>query len=217
MTGEEIVSVVFGIVVVSALIILFKYRVMPRFRGFPTTILTIEDRAGGNLFGMWDRGRRVVSGEAGEEHNYEMKKAKDKTKPAKLGFLLPTNQGDIWITYSNTVGDLKPIKIDKEKITVIDEDNRKWFTTTVRRIYDIYKPRGFWDKYGTWIMLAVLLLVVMGSNLMTINKVGELQTTIDNDMKAITGGLGGVADKLGEIIKGIQVATGQTVAGQPPH
>jgi hypothetical protein len=216
-TGEEIVSVVFGIVVLSALIILFKYRVMPRFKGYPTTILTIEDRAAGNLFGMWDRGRRLVSGSAAEEHNYEMKNAKDKTKPAKLGFLLPTNKGDLWITYSNTVGDLKPVKIEKEKITVIDEDNRKWFTTTVRRIYDIYKPKGFWDKYGTWVMLAILILVVVGSNLMTINKIGELQLAIDKDMKEIGNIFGGVADRLGEIVKGIQVATGQTQPITPPH
>lgn len=217
MAGEEILPTITAIIVIVGLGIVFWRRVLPRFKGFPTTILTIEDRAGGSFYGMWDRGRRIISGKAGEEHNYELQKAKDKIRPATLATLVPTNKGDLIIYRSSTVGDFKPTKISEESIDPIKEDNRKWHAMVYRQVLERTLEKGFWDKYGTWVMLAILIMVVMGSNLMTINKMGELQASWGEKSQAIVGALDSVATKLGDIIKGIQTASGTVMQSSPPH
>lgn len=195
-TSWFLIVLIFFILIVGGIAIFF----MGRLKVYNKKIIVFENIAGaGYQVSFRDRAKTVKLGDSGEELMYLMKKKVFRNaygrKMGKNTYWFAVGQDGYW--YNVVLGD-----IDAKKgmldIEPIDRDMRYMHVAIRRNIQDRYRKPKFMEKYATYVMSAIFLLIMIVGIWFLLDKMADMNS---NNIEAIK-----TSEKLSEANKKIVVA-----------
>jgi len=149
---------------------------MKKFKTFNKKIVVFENISGkGYQLAFKDRARLVRLGDGGEELLYLLKKkiyrAAYGKKMGKNTYWFAIGQDGYW--YNIILGD-----VDAKKgmldIEPIDRDMRYMHVAIRKNIQDRYKKVNIMDKYGTFILSGIFLIIMLIGMWFLLDKIGDI-------------------------------------------
>ena len=166
-----LIAVIFMIFLIAAIVIymVFQWRIWNK------RIIVFENISGqGYQPILKDRARTVRLGDAGEEILYLKKKRVYRSaygrKMGKNTYWFAVGQDGYW--YNIVLGDLDA-KMGMLDIEPIDRDMRYMHVAVRKNIQERYRKTSFMEKYGSMIMMAVFLVIVIIGIIMLVKRIGE--------------------------------------------
>jgi len=155
---------------------------------------------------VWDIGERarLVKSKDGYQC-LRLKKRKQSIKPPQYKYLTINDKGRPYLAlYNTTLGQYWPIQMPKPPNLDIVEDAsaKNWGIQELKRLNDVYKPKdSWWNKYGTFIMSAILAATIIFAVMFFALK-----------MEVISGNFNGAAKQLSDAM---YVSRGLSPPGAP--
>jgi len=170
----------FGIVGVVVVYFLSQWKV------YNKKIVVFENIAGqGYRLAYKDRARLVKLGDGGEEILYLKKKKVYRSaygkKMGKNTYWFAIGQDGYW--YNIILGDVDA-KMGMLDIEPIDRDMRYMHVAIRKNISDRYKKQGFMDKYGSYIMNATFLIIMMIGIALLLNQMSKIGSSLGGAVEA---------------------------------
>jgi len=132
-----------------------------------------------------DKARVVRLGDAGEEILYLRKKKVYRSaygrKMGKNTYWFAVGQDGYW--YNIVLGDLDA-KMGMLDIEPIDRDMRYMHVAVRKNIEERYRKQNFMEKYGSMIMMAVFLVIVIIGIIFILRKIGDISTSTNVGIEA---------------------------------
>lgn len=94
-------------------------------------------------------------------------------------------------------------------------DKEYWLSNEIETAYRLYRSRNFWEKYGSYVMFAVVGILLIMFFYVGVSKYAELTSTIVKGLESVSQSLNSVADKLSSTAQALGAKT--TVATTPPY
>ncbi len=159
---------------------------MHRFKTFNKKIIVFENLAGRGYQPVYkDRARLLSLGDGGEELLYLQKKkvyrAAYGRKMGKNTYWFAIGQDGYW--YNVVLGDVDA-KMGMLDIEPIDRDMRYMHVAIRKNITDRYKKQSVMDKYGTYILSGVFIIVMLIGMWFLLDKIAEIATNSASSVKA---------------------------------
>jgi hypothetical protein len=144
-----------------------------------------------NGYKTWDdKGAYMKNKKTGEVYGFKLKHDKTLLQPPPFEMLMASAKGNTLHLLQLTSDEyfvLDPM-IDLNETTdtvgtknirlkVIEGDIQLWATQMIDKIYSMYDRKGFWDKYGSYIVFAVVALMCIILIYMIVQKFDVLQAT----------------------------------------
>ena len=178
-SGEGLSGTVIGLIALIIFVIvggIIGLYLMNRLKVYNKRIVVFENIAGkGYQLVYKDRARLVRLGDGGEELLYLRKKklyrAAYGRKMGKNTYWFAIGQDGYW--YNIVLGDVDA-KMGMLDIEPIDRDMRYMHVAIRKNIADRYSDKSFMDKYGTQIMLAVFLIIIIIGMGYLISKIAKI-------------------------------------------
>ena len=195
-TEINVPSLGFGIssTVIMLLVILFLIVVlgavgifiMRRLMIYNKKILVFENISGQGYQPVFkDRARLVKLGDGGEEILYLMKKKVYRTaygkKMGKNTYWFAIGQDGYW--YNIVLGDVDA-KMGMLDIEPIDRDMRYMHVAIRKNIQDRYRKVSVMEKYGTYIMSGIFLIIMIIGIWFLLDQIAEIATTTSKNIEA---------------------------------
>jgi len=145
------------------------------FRTYNKKIVVFENVSGQGFQPIYkDRARLINIGDGGEELLYLMKKKVYRTaygrKMGKNTYWFAIGQDGYW--YNCVLGDVDA-KMGMLDIEPIDRDMRYMHVAVRRNITERYRKVKFMEKYGTIVLSAIFLLIMIGGIWFLLDKLAE--------------------------------------------
>jgi hypothetical protein len=95
-------------------------------------------------------------------------------------------------------------------------DKEHWLSSEIEAAYRLYKSKGFWEKYGNFVTLAVVGILLVMFFYVGVSRYAELTKTLVDGLKEVSQSMNIVADKLAQVVK---VSTEQPITNvtKPPY
>jgi hypothetical protein len=95
-------------------------------------------------------------------------------------------------------------------------DKEHWLSNEIETASRLYRSKGFWEKYGNFVTIAIVGIVLVMFFYVGVSKYAELTKTLVDGLKEISQSMNVVADKLAQAVR---VSAGQPVVNVtiPPH
>lgn len=176
-----IVLIIFILILGGVAIFLMK-----KFKTFNKRINVFENIAGRGYQPVYkDRARLVRLGDGGEELLYLMKKkiyrAAYGKKMGKNNYWFAIGQDGYW--YNVILGDVDA-KIGMLDIEPIDRDMRYMHVAIRKNIESRYKKQSIMDKYGTYVLSGLFLVIMLIGIWFLLDKIGEITSESAGSIQA---------------------------------
>jgi hypothetical protein len=153
-----------------------------------------------------DTARLVKLGDGGEELLYLRKKKVYRTaygkKMGKNTYWFAVGQDGYW--YNCVLGDIDA-KMGMLDIEPIDRDMRYMHVAIRKNIDSSYNKQKFMDKYGSYVMSGIFLIIMLGGIWFLLDKMVQVSDSINIGVKTATT----VVDKAAEILSSLDnICTG---------
>jgi hypothetical protein len=95
-------------------------------------------------------------------------------------------------------------------------DKEHWLSNEIETASRLYRSKGFWEKYGNFVTLAVVGIILVMFFYVGVSKYADLTKTLVDGLKEVSESMNVVADKLAQAVK---VSAGQPITNvtKPPH
>jgi len=155
------------------------------YRNYNKKIVVFENISGQGFQPIYkDRARLLKIGDGGEEILYLMKKKLYRTaygrKMGKNTYWFAIGQDGYW--YNIVLGDVDA-KMGMLDVEPIDRDMRMMSVAVRRNITERYRKVKFMEKYGTIVMSAIFLLIMIGGIYFLLDKMTETAGTTTEGIK----------------------------------
>jgi len=182
--GSTVWFLIILIVVIIGLGITALY-FMNRFKVYNKKIVVFENISGQGFQPVYkDRARLVKLGDGGEELLYLLKKKVYRTaygkKMGKNIYWFAIGQDGYW--YNVVLGDVDA-KMGMLDIEPIDRDMRYMHVAIRRNITDRYKKQSIMDKYGSYIMSGVFLIIMLVGIWFLLDKIADINSSSAESVK----------------------------------
>jgi len=159
---------------------------MHRFRVYSKKIVVFENISGQGYQPVYkDRARLIKLGDQGEELLYLLKKKVYRTaygkKMGKNTYWFAVGQDGYW--YNVVLGDIDA-KMGMLDIEPIDRDMRYMHVAIRKNIQDNYKKIGLMEKYGTYIMSGIFLIVMLIGMWFLLDKIATIASNASGSVEA---------------------------------
>ena len=173
--GATVWALIILIVVILVLGIAAMF-MMRKFKTFNKKIIVFENLAGRGYQPVYkDRARLVRLGEGGEELLYLLRKkvyrAAYGRKMGKNTYWFAIGQDGYW--YNVVLGDVDA-KMGMLDIEPIDRDMRYMHVAIRKNIQDRYRKPSIMEKYGTYIMSGLFIIIMLIGIWFLLDKIGEI-------------------------------------------
>jgi len=82
-----------------------------------------------------------------------------------------------------------------------------WLSSEIENAFRLYRSRGFWEKYGNFVVLAVVGIILVMFFYVGVSKYADLTKTLVDGLKEVSQSMNVIADKLSQ--------TAKAISGQP--
>jgi hypothetical protein len=170
------IFIVFFVVILGSIAIYL----MHRFKVYRYKINVFENISGlGFQLTYKDRARLIKLGDGGEEILYLLKKKVYRTAYGKkMGantYWFAVGQDGYW--YNVTLGDVDA-KLGMLDIEPIDRDMRYMHVAIRKNIQDRYKKQNFMDKYGTYVMSGIFMIIMIIALWLLLDKIADISKAV---------------------------------------
>lgn len=160
-----------------------------------------------NGYKTWtDKGAYLKNKKTGEVYGFKLKNDKTLLQPPPFEMLMPSTKGNtlhlvqmtsdeyfvldpvIDIGEQLAEGETKEGKTGFLKLKVIEGDIQLWATQMIDKLYSMYDRKGFWDKYGAFIMFgaaAIMVIVLIYIFLQKFDVMKEVAANLAEAAKAL--------------------------------
>jgi len=172
--------VLFAIVGAITLYLLVQLKIYNR------KIIVFENVSGQGFQPVYrDKARLVKLGDAGEELLYLKKKKVHRTaygkKMGRNTYWFAIGQDGYW--YNIVLGDVDA-KMGMLDVEPIDRDMRYMHVAIRKNIQDRYRKQSLMDKYGSFIMNGLFLIIMLAGVWFLLDKVGDISSAISGSIDA---------------------------------
>ena len=181
-------SVVWLLVVIFLIVILgvVAFFVMRHLLIYNKKIVVFENISGQGYQPVFkDRARLIKLGDGGEEILFLMKKKVFRTaygrKMGKNTYWFAIGQDGYW--YNVVLGDVDA-KMGMLDIEPIDRDMRYMHVAIRKNIQDRYKKVNAWEKYGTYIMSGLFMIIMIIGIWLLLDQIAQIAATTSENIQA---------------------------------
>jgi len=95
-------------------------------------------------------------------------------------------------------------------------DKEHWLSNEIETASRLYRSKGFWERYGNFVTLAVVGILLVMFFYVGVSKYAEMTKSLVDGLKEVSQSMNVIADKLAQAVR---VSTGQPIANatKPPY
>lgn len=152
---------------------------------YPYIVIIFNKRAN-NFYITTDRAK-LHKNKKGEQW-FRLKKRKLNIKPTHPNYKFVSKKKDFIFLYSTSPTDYKTIGLDdaEEKLKVLDEDTRFWFSEQLRKNYDNFQKHSTLEKYLPVMMFSIAVLILGITMYIVWDGMGSMASNFDSMANSLT-------------------------------